>query len=79
MPQLHLPADHADADLALAIEIADRLDSAELHVTWTPTSGHAAPEVPAVTREPQPHWTETLDQLLLAARELWSALTGRRR
>jgi hypothetical protein len=79
MPQLYLPADHCDADLLLAGQVAELLESAELHVTWTPAAGQAAPEIPALMREPQPTWTAALGELLLAVRELWSALTARRR
>ena len=54
MPHLYLPAEHTDADLVLAGQVAELIDSAELYVTWTPTAGHAAPAVPAVMREPSP-------------------------
>ena len=50
MPQLYLPAAHTDADLVLASQIAARIDSAELHVAWSPERGQVVPEVAAVVR-----------------------------
>jgi hypothetical protein len=79
MPQLYLPADHSDADLVLAGQVAELLESAELHVTWTPAAGQAAPEIPALLREPQLSRAEALGELLFAARGLWRAVTARRR
>ena len=52
MPQLFLPAAHSDADLVLASQIAARIDSAELHVAWSPDHGQVIPEVSALVREP---------------------------
>jgi len=52
MPQLFLPAAHSDADLVLASQIAARVDSAELHVAWSPDHGQVIPEVSALVREP---------------------------
>ena len=52
MPQLYLPAAHTDADLVLASQIAARVDSAELHVAWSPDHGQVVPEVSALVREP---------------------------
>jgi hypothetical protein len=52
MPQLYLPAAHTDADLVLASQIAARIDSAELHVAWSPGQGQVIPEVSALVREP---------------------------
>ena len=52
MPQLYLPAAHTDADLVLASQIAARVDSAELHVAWSPGQGQVVPEVSALVREP---------------------------
>ena len=52
MPSLYLPADHTDADLVLAGQIAERIDSAELYVAWTP--GAPGPRVP------QRPWSEPI-------------------
>ena len=52
MPQLYLPAAHTDADLVLASQIAACVDSAELHVAWSPGQGQVIPEVSALVREP---------------------------
>ena len=77
MPQLYLPAEHTEADLVLAGQIAELVDSAELYVAWTPEHGQAAPEVVAELREPAPGLGGTLSLLFQAARELWAALRGR--
>ena len=61
MPSLYLPADHTDADLVLAGQVAERIESDELYVTWTPSAGQAAPEV--VARHPRARerpWTATI-------------------
>ena len=77
MPQLYLPAAHTDADLVLASQIAARIDSAELHVAWSPARGQVAPEIPAVLREPAAHWTDAVALLLGVVRELWLAVFDR--
>jgi hypothetical protein len=74
MAQLYLPVEHTEADLVLAGQIAETIDSAELYVTWTPEHGQAAPEVAAELRDPTPSWPSLL---LQALRELWG--TFRRR
>jgi hypothetical protein len=74
MAQLYLPAEHTDADLVLAGQIAETIDSAELYVTWTPEHGQSAPEVSAELRENPPHWPALI---LQAIRELWAALRNR--
>jgi hypothetical protein len=52
MPHVHLPADHSDADLVLAANLADIVGSADLYVTWTHDAGAGAvPEVEAVLRD----------------------------
>jgi hypothetical protein len=79
MPQLYLPADHSDADLALAGQVAELLESAELYVTWTQEAGHAAPAIPALLRDAEPTWAEAVGELLYAVRALWRAVTSRRR
>ena len=77
MPQLYLPADHTEADLVLAGQIAELVDSAELYVAWTPEHGQAAPAVAAELRAPAPGIGGTISLLFQAARELWAALRGR--
>jgi hypothetical protein len=77
MPHLHLPAEHTDADLVLAGQVAELIESAELYVTWTPSAGQAVPEVEALMREPVSPWAETLALLVRAAAELWVAFTRR--
>lgn|GEM_PF-4201876 len=52
MTTLHLPAAHSDADVALAIEVAAVVGSAELFVTWTGLQGPGQPpDVEAVVHE----------------------------
>jgi hypothetical protein len=77
MSQLYLPAEHTEADLVLAGQLAERIESAELYVAWTPEHGQAAPEVCALLREPLAHWTDTLALVFQAVRELWTALLSR--
>jgi hypothetical protein len=76
MAQLYLPLAHTEADLVLAGELAEHLDSATLYVAWTRQHGQAAPEVVAEVRAAVPRWTK-LALILQAASELWSALRGR--
>ena len=54
MPQVHLPATHTDADLALAGALATALRSEELFVAWSVTEGRAEPVVPAALTEAPP-------------------------
>jgi hypothetical protein len=77
MAQLFLPLAHTEADLVLAGQIAERIDSAELYVAWTPRHGRAVPEVVAELRAAVPRWTGTLVLILGAVRDLWRALRGR--
>jgi hypothetical protein len=74
MSQLYLPVEHTEADLVLAGQIAESIDSAELYVTWTPEHGHSAPEVSAELREPALRRRSLFVQ---AIRELWAALRNR--
>jgi hypothetical protein len=74
MAQLYLPVEHTEADLVLAGQIAESIDSAELYVTWTPEHGQSAPEVSAELRDTPPRRTWLLFQ---AIRELWAALRNR--
>jgi hypothetical protein len=77
MPQLYLPAAHTDADLVLASQIAARIDSAELHVAWSPEHGQVAPQIPAVVRDAPVSAGSVLAILLGVARDLWLALFRR--
>jgi hypothetical protein len=77
MAQLYLPVAHTDADLVLAGQIAERLDSAELYVAWSSEEGAALPEVVAELRAPAPHWSDTLALVFQAMRELVAAMFSR--
>jgi hypothetical protein len=77
MPHLFLPAEHTDDDLVLAAQVAEWLESAELHVAWTPTGGGAPPVVGTLVREPVSPWAEAVSLLARAVAELWVALTHR--
>jgi hypothetical protein len=74
MAQLYLPVEHTEADLVLAGQIAELIDSAELYVAWTPEQGASAPEVLAVLRTPAPHWFGLMFQVM---REIWAAMRNR--
>jgi hypothetical protein len=78
MSQLYLPVAHTEADLVLAGQIAERIDSAELYVTWTPSEGRAIPEVVAELRAAAPSWTSAIALVFAAAREILAAVRGRR-
>jgi len=77
MPQLYLPAAHTEADLVLAGQIAEQIDSAELHVAWTREHGHAVPEVVAELYVAVPRRPRTLGLVIEVVRGLWSAARGR--
>ena len=77
MAQLYLPVAHTEADLVLAGQIAERIDSAELYVVWSLEEGPAPPEVVVELRAPGPHWSETLALALHAMRELVAAIFSR--
>jgi hypothetical protein len=77
MAQLYLPADHTEADLLLAGRVAERVESGELYVAWTPDFGTSAPAIAAELRDPLPTPTDTLALIFQAVRELWSALLNR--
>ena len=77
MAQLYLPLAHTEADLVLAGQIAEVIDSAELYVTWTPQAGPSVPEVVAELRAAAPGWTGAIALVFEAARELFAALRGR--
>jgi len=71
MAQLYLPTEHTDADLVLAGQIAESIDSAELYVVWTPQHRQAMPEVVAELRDAAPSLPVLIFQ---AMRELWAAM-----
>lgn len=77
MAQLYLPLAHTEADLVLAGQIAELIDSAELYVVWTAAEGRAVPEVVAELRPAVPRWTAAIGLVLQAVRETWSALRKR--
>lgn len=78
MPHVILPAEHTDADLILASQIAEAVDSAALFVAWTPRSGAAIPEIEAELREPPHPLAEAAALFAQGLAELWRAITGRR-
>ena len=49
MPNVYLPCEHTDADLALAGQLADLLESDSLYVTWA-GSRYEEPQVQALVR-----------------------------
>jgi hypothetical protein len=77
MAQLYLPLAHTEADLVLAGQIAEVIDSAELYVAWTPREGPAVPEVVAELRAAAPSWTGAIALVFEAAREIFAVLRGR--
>jgi hypothetical protein len=77
MAQLYLPAAHTEADLVLAGQIAEQIDSGELHVAWTREHGHAVPEVVAELRLAVPRRPGSLGLVIAVARGLWSAARRR--
>jgi hypothetical protein len=74
MAHLILPVEHSEADLVLAGQIAELIDSAELYVAWTPEHGSCAPSVPAELRSPAHRPRGLFGFLLAVVREVWSAL-----
>jgi len=76
MAQLYLPAEHTEADLVLAGQIAEWIESVELYVAWTPAHGTSVPAVAAELRTLDARWT-TLARVFRAVRELWRMLLGR--
>ena len=55
MPHLHLPADHTDADIVLAVNLAEIVGSEDLYVAWSHESGPGAiPEIEAVLVHERP-------------------------
>src|SRR3954453_1365178 len=77
MPHLHLPADHSDADIVLAANVAATVGSEDLYVAWTHECGAGAiPEVQAVVRESRPSALAWLARAVFnGARAAWHGLT----
>ena len=79
MPHRHLPADHTDADLVLAANLAAIVGSEDLYVAWSHDSGPGAiPEVEAEVREERPMGAlaEFLSALGAGVAAFWRALMG---
>ena len=77
MAHLHLPVEHTEADLVVAGQIAELIDSAELYVAWTPVHGRAVPELVAELRDAETRPTGAVALLFGAVRVLWAALRKR--
>ena len=77
MARLYLPVAHTEADLVLAGQIAEQIDSAELYVAWTPATGRAVPEIMAELRAATPRFSEALALFVESLRELWAFFFGR--
>ena len=82
MPHLHLPVDHTDADIVLAVNLAEIVGSEDLYVTWSYETGPGAiPEVDAVLVEQRP--VSPLAEFVAAVgagfANLFRALLGRQR
>jgi hypothetical protein len=77
MPHLHLPAEHNDADIVLAANVAATVGSEDLYVAWTHDTGAGAvPEIEAVIREPRPSALVTVFRALADGMvALWHGLT----
>jgi hypothetical protein len=75
MPHLHLPADHSDADLVLAANVAAIVGSEDLYVAWTHHTGPGAvPEVQAVVREHRTGLGARVSALVARVRAVWDDL-----
>jgi hypothetical protein len=73
MSRLYLPIEHSEIDRALAIAVAEAVDSAELFVAWTLDGGAArAPEPVAPKRRP----THVFGRAFAGLRSFWARLTG---
>jgi hypothetical protein len=76
MPHLHLPADHTEADLVLAANLAEIVGSQDLYVAWSHGAGAGAvPEVEAVVVEQRR--SSALGALATGFSAFWRALMGR--
>jgi hypothetical protein len=54
MPHVYLPTEHSEADLVLAGQVAEALESDSLYVTWS-ERGYEEPQVETVVRSAPPH------------------------
>jgi hypothetical protein len=82
MPHLHLPADHTDADIVLAVNLAEVVGSEDLYVAWSHESGAGAiPEIEAVLVHERPlsPFGEFFAALAAGFADMWRALLGRPR
>jgi hypothetical protein len=78
MPHLFLPMEHSDADLVLATQVAEAVDSDELFVVWSSDVGAAAaPEVEAVLREPTHPVAEAVVAVFQSVATLLAAFRSR--
>jgi hypothetical protein len=77
MAQLFLPVEHTEADLVLAGQIAERIDSAQLYVTWTPAAGPALPEIAAELRTAGMRRPGAIKLMFQVMRELAALFIGR--
>jgi hypothetical protein len=77
MPHLHLPAEHTDADLVLAANLADIVGSEDLFVAWTHGSGAGAvPEIEAYVRDERPSpIAHLIAGVVSGAMAIWQTLT----
>src|SRR5262245_17307472 len=74
MAHVILPVEHSEADLVLAGQIAELIDSAELYVAWTPEHGSCVPSIAAELRSPTGRRRGVFGFLRAVAREIWAAL-----
>ena len=74
MAYVILPVEHSEADLVLAGQIAELIDSAELYVAWTPEHGSCAPSIPAELRSPASRPRGLFGFLRGVVREVWAVL-----
>ena len=82
MPHLHLPVDHTNADIVLAVNLAEIVGSEDLYVAWSHQSGPGAiPEVDAVMvmERPVSPVAEFFAALAASFTGIWRALLGRPR
>ena len=82
MPHLHLPVDHTDADIVLAVNLAEIVGSEDLYVAWSHESGPGAiPEIDAVLVHDRPMSAlgEFFAALAAGFAGMWRALLGRPR
>lgn len=76
MPHLHLPAEHSEADIVLAANLAELVGSDDLFVAWTHDSGAGAiPEIDAFVRdEPRRGLATLLMDIAAGVAAFWHSL-----